>query len=109
MADWRSWADRLDGAGQDERDDLIDDLTTSLLGSPPNPSATAVATKAMEAARSDLTFRAAVTAFAYVAADDDIQAVEKLEQAFDAHRCNTFLAPSVLGALGLLGVRNEAA
>lgn len=109
MADWQSWTEKLERAGEDEVDDLIDELAARLLGSPPAPSATAVAIKAMAAARSDLTFRTAVTALAYVAANDDTQAVAQLEQAFDARRGNVFLAPSVLSALGLLGIRSATA
>lgn len=109
MSDWQTWAEKLEGASKDVADDLVDGLTARLFGSPPDCSATVVAIRAMDAARSDLTFRSAATALAYVAADDDSQAVEHLEQAFDIHRVNVFLAPSLLSALGLLGLRSAAA
>ena len=109
MSDWQSWVEKLEKAGEDEVDDLVDELAARLLGSPADRSATAVAIKALAAARSDLTFRSAVTTLAYLAPDDDAQAVEHLEHVFDARRGNAFLAPSLLSALGILGLRSPLA
>ena len=109
MADWQDWVGKLEGAGEAEVDDVVDELVARLLAPPPDPTATPAAIKALALAKSDLSVRSAAAALAYVAPDDDIEAVERLEQAFEARRQHAFLAPSLLGSLTLLGLRNESA
>lgn len=109
MTDWQSWMTKLEAAGEEDADDLVDNLTPHLLASPPDPSARAVAVKALSIARSDLSVRSAAGAVAWVAPADDTEAVDLLEKAFEARRSNVFLAPSLLNALALLGLRNPSA
>ncbi len=107
MSDWQSWLEKLDSAG--EVDDVVDDLAGRLLVPPPDPSAQPVAIKALSVARSDLSVRSAASALAYVATNDDTESVDLLERVFDARRQNAFLAPSLLGLLALIGLRNASA
>jgi nucleoside phosphorylase len=109
MADWQGWINRLEAADDEEVDDAVDDLAARLLASPPDPTATTVVIRALGLSKSDLSVRSAAMALAYIASDDDIEAVEYLEHAFEARRQNEFLAPFLLGALSLLGLRNESA
>jgi len=109
MADWQDWIKRLDSAADIEVDDVVDELVALLLASPPDPSATAVAARALTLAKSDLSVRSAATALAYTAPDEDVEAVQCLEQTFDSQRQNAFLAPSLLVTLVLFGLRNAAA
>lgn len=109
MADWQDWAGRLESATDVDVDNVVDELAALILASPPDPSATAVATRALASARSDLSVRSAAMALAYTASADDVEAVESLERAFEAQRQNAFQAPSLLGTLSLFGLRNAAA
>lgn len=109
MADWQNWVVKLEGAGEADVDDVVDELASLLLAPPPDPMATAAAIKALAVARSDLSVRSAAVALAFVAPDDNVEAVELLEQTFEARRQHAFLAPSLLGSLTLLGLRNDSA
>ncbi|AMV24002.1 hypothetical protein VT84_06375 [Gemmata sp. SH-PL17] len=105
MADWQPWVGRLENEG----DDAVDELTALLLSTPPDPTATTIAIKALSAARSDLSVRSAALALAWVATDDDTDSVDQLEQAYDSRRSHVFLAPALLSSLTLLGLRNPTA
>jgi len=109
MPDWELWMARLQRATQDEADDLVDELTELILSSPPDRSATAAAIKALDSARSALSYRSAATAVAYSAGDDDADVVDHLERAFECRRSDSFLASTLLAALGLLALRNPIA
>ncbi len=106
--DWTAWTEKLDGAGGDV-DDVVDGLISQALSAPPDPAATLPLIRALDLAHSDLSRADAATALAWVAAQDDVGAVDCLERAFDRDRAHAFLAPSLLGAIGLLGLRNETA
>src|SRR5262249_6287463 len=111
MADWQDWVGKLEGAGEADGDDVGDALASPLLPPRPrpDPTATPAAMKGLAVARSDLSVHSAAAALAYVAPDDNVEAVERLEQAFEARRQHAFLAPSLLGSLTLLGLRNDSA
>lgn len=106
--DWAAWTGRLDEAGVDV-DDVVDELISQVLSVPPGRTSTAPLIRALDLARSDLSRADAATALAWVAGEDDIGAVDCLERSFDRDKSHAFLAPSLLGALGLLGLRNETA
>lgn len=103
-----AWESRLDGAGEDT-DDVVDDLIARVLSEPPDAAASPALILALDSARSDLSRADAATALAWVAGTEDISAVDCLERAFERDRTNPFLAPSLLGALGLLALRSEPA
>lgn len=109
MSEWKDWVTRLDSAADADVDDVIDELAAQMLASPPDPSATAVAMRALASAKSDLSVHSAAIALAYTASADDVEAVESLERAFEARRRHAFLASSLLGTLSLFGLRNAAA
>jgi nucleoside phosphorylase len=108
MPDWTVWEGKLTAAG-DGIDDVVDELISQALSAPPDAAAAPLLVRALDAARSDLSRADAATALAWVAGDDDMTAVDCLERAYDRDRAHAFLAPSLLGAIGLLGLRNEAA
>lgn len=108
MTDWRAWTEKLKGAG-DAMDDAVDALVSEVLSSPPDPAATQALIHALDAARSDLSRADAAMALAWVASNEDISAVDCLERAFDRDKLHPFLGPSLLGALGILSLRNETA
>src|SRR5437870_1224778 len=101
MADWREWEKRLKGAGEDI-DDAVDDLVSQVISAPPDPAAAPALILALDSARSDLSRADTATALAWAAGDEDVLAVDCLERAFERDKANPFLAPSLLGALGLL-------
>jgi nucleoside phosphorylase len=108
MPDWIEWEERLKGAGE-EIDDAVDELITQVLSAPPDPAAAPALIVAMDAAISDLSRADVATALAWAAGDEDVSAVACLERAFDRDKANPFLASSLLGALGMLGLRSETA
>lgn len=108
MQDWNAWRKKLEGAGEDI-DDVVDDLISQVLSAPPDPAATPALILALDSARSDLSRADAATALTWAAGADDIPAVDCLERAYERDRLHPFLAPSLLGALGLLGMRSETA
>ncbi len=108
MPGWTSWEGKLNSAG-DDIDDVVDELISEALSAPPDPAATPPLIHALDMARSDLSRADAATALVWVASDEDIDAVDCLERAFDRDRAHAFLASSLLGAIGLLGLRNETA
>jgi len=87
----------------------VDELIPQALSVRPDPAAAVPLIQALDLARSDLSRADAATALVWVAGDDDIAAVDCLERAYERDRANHFLAPSLLGAIGLLGLRNEPA
>lgn len=109
MTDWLYWVGKLDAAPAGEIDDVVDKLAAGILAAPPDPMATPAAVKALGVAVSDLSVRSAAAALAYVAPDDSIDAVECLERGFEARRQHVFLAPSLLGSIAVLGLRNASA
>jgi nucleoside phosphorylase len=109
MADWQKWTERLETVGDADIDDIVDELAGVLLAPPPDHAATSAAITALSVAKSDLSVRSAAAALAFVAADDNVEAVEQLEQAFAARKQHAFLAPSLLGSISLLGLRNDSA
>jgi len=109
MGDWTVLSTKLDGGELADVDDVVDALAECLLAQPPDPTATSAAVKALTVAKSDLSVRSTALALAYVAPCDNIEAVEHLERAFEARRQDAFLAPSLLGSIVVLGLRNETA
>ncbi len=108
MADWSQWEKRLKGAGEDI-DDVVDELVSQVLSVPPDQEAVPALILALDSARSDLSRADAATSLVWVADKDDVFAVDCLERAFERDKASPFLAPSLLGALGLLGLRSETA
>ncbi len=109
MADWQQWVEKLETVEETDIDDVVDELSGLLLASPPDSKPVLAAAKALELAKSDLSVVSAALALAHVAASNDDESVEKLEQACEARRQHVFLAPALLGALTLLGLRSDAA
>jgi nucleoside phosphorylase len=109
MSEWESWMSSLTTSGDDVVDDVVDELAARILGSPPDPSASAVGIKALQRARSDLSCRSAALALAYVAGGADLDAPDALCEAYASRRSNAFLGPSMLFSLGLLSLSNEDA
>lgn len=109
MVDWQTWFERLDTVGDDDIDDAVDELAGILLASPADQAAISVALKALSVAKSDLSVRSAAFAVAFVAPDDSLDAAEGLERAYETRKQHVFLAPSLLSALALLGLRNDSA
>jgi nucleoside phosphorylase len=109
MPGWDSWMARLEGAGTDDIDDVVDELAERLLGFPPDPSSTPVAIESLQRSRSDLSCRSAAIALAYVAGESDLAAPDALCEAYSARRGHAFLGPAILASLGLLSLRNEDA
>lgn len=110
MPCWDSWLMKLRDPGADDIDDLVDELVARILAvSPPDVSATGAAVEALNRALSDLSCRSAAAALVYVAADDDNDAADLLDQAFASRRNHPFLGPSLLLSLGILSLRNAYA
>jgi hypothetical protein len=86
-------------------DDAVDRLVGAALEGEPDPAAAPALIRALGAARSETSKRGAALALAHVAAPDDAETVEALEEAYRQGRPDASLGQALLRALGLLALR----
>jgi hypothetical protein len=108
--DWAALEAQLGGTlDREELDDLIDELTDRVFRTGGSPAATPCLIKCARRASSPLSLRSAALALAISAPADDAVPVDVIADAYRAAAAHSFLAPSLLDALGLLALRSSLA
>ena len=90
-------------------DDYIDELAERIFDVPAVPQAAQALIVALDRAQSSLTRRSIALALALCAASESRQAVDALVAAYRQCIGDSFLAPALLEALGILALRNPLA
>ncbi|MBI3910681.1 MAG: hypothetical protein HY320_07085, partial [Armatimonadetes bacterium] len=93
----------------DQADDLIDALTDAVFAGAGTAEAAPVLAQAVQRAHSEFSLRSAALALSVTASADDANAVDALVAAYRRAAEHSFLAPSLLEALGLLAPRSPLA
>ncbi len=109
MKPWHEWEQKLNNSSQEDVDDVVDELCDLLMSTEPQPAATGVVRTAVASAQSALSIRTSAICLAFVASDDDLDAITQLEQLFETHKDDHFLGPAMLQVLGLYGLRSDTA